>query len=142
MVGMFAAVQLQPHLVGPAGLRIRNAPRVDLTVPWDAITSVGGRLRSLDSGKAIQALETPGGTAVVVGVTSQTNVELRLSRPMIFDLPQGPVEAIEVRCYADDPAALSAAIRAELTPAKITKADQSGTASGRSSQARPMSRRR
>ncbi len=142
MVGLLATVQLHPHLADGTGIRIRNANRADLAIPWEAVASVGQRLRSLDSGKTLQLEETRGGTAVIVCVTSQTNVELRLDRPVIFELPQGPVEAIEVRCYADDPAALAAAIRARITPAKINTADQSGTARGRSSQASPRSRRR
>ncbi len=142
MIGLLATVQLHPHFADADQLRIRHASRVDLAVPWDAVASVGQRLRSLDSGKSVQQEEIRGGTAVIIGVTSQTNVELRLSRPVTFNLPQGPVEAIEMRCYADDPAALAKAIRTKITPVKITQTDQAGTASGRSSQARPTSRRR
>jgi hypothetical protein len=147
MLGLLASVQLHPHLADRGGLRIRNAASIDLAVPWDAIASVGQRLRSLDSSKALQQQETRGGTAVIVAVTSQTNLELRLNRPVIFELTKGPVEAIEVRCYADDPAAMAAAIRAKITSVKIaepkiTGHDHSGATSGRSSQARPISRRR
>ena len=142
MLGLLATVVRHPHLVDRTGLRVRNASRVDLAIPWDAVASVGQRLRSLGSGKTLQQEETRGGTAVLVGVTSQTNLEVRLSRPVSFELPQGPVEAIEVRCYADDPAAMAKEIRAKIIPAKIPAGDQSGTANGRSSQARPRSRPR
>lgn len=114
MFGFLAGVRLGPHLIDEAGLRIRHGFTVDLAIPADAIGTVSQRLRSLDSGKTLQQQDTAHGTAVIVAVTSQTNVELRLTRPITVELKTGPVKAIEIRCYADDPGAMAAAVRSMI----------------------------
>ena len=43
MIGLLASLHVHPHVVGPAGLRVRNAHSVDVTVPWSAIAEILSR---------------------------------------------------------------------------------------------------
>lgn len=115
MFGLLAAVRLGPHLVDEQQVRFRHATSIDLAVPLAVMTSVASRLRSLESSRAVQVQPTSRGTALIIAVTGQTNVEVRLAEPITVELPAGPAEIVEVRCYADDPRAMAAAIRARLS---------------------------
>lgn len=112
MVGLLASMMVHPHLVEPAGVRVRHGLSVDFLVPWSALETVRTRRRSFESGRSVQVDER----AVNIVVLSQTNVDLVLREPMSFNLPQGPGPAVtEVRVHADDPDGFTAAIRAHLT---------------------------
>ncbi len=103
MVGLYASLKIHPHLVGDAGIRVRNGATVDFLVPWADVESVRKSYRSTPSGKAVQVED--GVLCIVVG--SQTAVDVRLRRPATFRLPAGESEPVrEVRLYADDPDAL------------------------------------
>ena len=120
MLGYAASLNVYPHLVGDAGVRVRNSTGTDFTVPWDAIASVSVRERSRDRSKAVQVDHggtgekgVPGATVHVV-MSSRTNVELRLRRPLVVPLHKGDETVTEVRFFADDARALANRVRAHL----------------------------
>jgi hypothetical protein len=118
MFGYAASLNVYPHLVGDAGVRVRHGTSTDFTVPWDAIASVSVRERSRDRSKAVQVDrdETGGkGDTVHVVMSSRTNVELRLRRPLVVPLHQGDATVTEVRFFADDARALANRVRSRLT---------------------------
>nr|WP_221379532.1 hypothetical protein [Actinoplanes polyasparticus] len=111
MLGFLGGLTRNPHLVVAEGLRIRMGPGIDITVPWADVASVSKRYRSLPSSKAVQ--HEDGALHIVVG--SQTSIDVRLRRPLTFELPRGSSEPVdEVRLYADDSDGLVRSARAHL----------------------------
>ena len=53
MLGFMASFKVHPHLVGDSGLRVRHGAATDITVPWDAIATIGMRERSRDKSRAL-----------------------------------------------------------------------------------------
>ncbi|MET8119482.1 hypothetical protein [Micromonospora sp. NPDC005291] len=116
MLGLLASMKIHPHVVGDTGLRVRLSSGIDLWIPWTDVEALHKRYRSLPSSKSVQ-IELEGDRRVLhISVGSQTSVDVRLRRPMTFDLPGGRTEPVdEVRLYADDPAGLLRSARG--TPA-------------------------
>ena len=111
MLGFLAGMIRHPHLVLAGGLRVRMGPGIDFTVPWSDVESVGKRYRSMPSSRAVQVEE--GALHIVVG--SQTSIDVRLRRPIVFDVPRAGGEAVhELRLYADDADGLVRAARVHL----------------------------
>lgn len=118
MIGLFAAMRVNPHVVDDSGLRIRSGTTVDLTVPWEAVQAVQSRYRSLDSSRTVQ-VEHAGPAAVLsVATAGQTSVDVTLHQPTVIALPNGAREPVTaVRFYADDSDSLAASARRRLTAA-------------------------
>lgn len=119
MLGLMGSLNVYPHLVTADGLRLRNGGSLDITVPWNAVASVGPRERSRDRSRTLQ-VDRPddGGPAclnVVVG--SRTNVDIELTAPLEIAL-HGVVERVaRVRLCADDPRGLAHAVRHRIADA-------------------------
>ncbi|WP_155371493.1 hypothetical protein [Catellatospora vulcania] len=123
MVGLLAMVKTHPHVVAPTGLRLRQSATVLLPVPWENVVSVGTRNRSLPTGRTFQYEQTPDGAVLSIVVLSQTNVDIVLREPTVFQLPKGPTEPVtELRVWADDPKAMVAAARGHLARAGASAA--------------------
>ncbi|MEV4489046.1 hypothetical protein AB0K04_02910 [Micromonospora coxensis] len=119
MIGLLAALRIHPHLVGPAGLRIRNGTTIDIAVPWAAVASVTAGYRSLPSSRTIQVEQGDDGAILNVSTGSQTSVDVVLREPVAVPLPKGRSEPVtEIRIYADDPHALVARAREHLATAR------------------------
>ena len=104
MIGLLASLRVHPHVLGDAGIRIRNAASIDVTLPWDAVETVRKRYRSLESSRAVQVDRTGATIVLNIGAASQTSVDIVLRRPMVVPVRKGADEPVhEVRCYADDP---------------------------------------
>jgi hypothetical protein len=124
MIGLLASLRVHPHVVGPAGIRVRNAHSVDITLPWSAVAEIRHRYRSLPSSRAVQLEPTDAGLVVNVSTGSQTSVDVILREPTSLPLPKGPTEpANELRFYADDPNALVARVRERLAAPATERAD-------------------
>ncbi len=116
MVGLLASLYVHPHVVDDAGLRLRYGTSVDISVPWEAVATVRSRRRTAPSGRGLQLEDTDSGTIAHLGMSSQTSVDVVLSRPTKVPLPKGASEPVtELRFYADDPDALVACAREHLT---------------------------
>ncbi|MGN9909070.1 PH domain-containing protein [Phytohabitans sp. LJ34] len=105
MIGALGALLTNPHVVGDAGIRLRNGTSIDITIPWDAIASVRHRYRSLPSSRGVQVE----GTVLHLGTGGQTSIDVTLREPLTLPVHEDPVD--EVRFYADDPNALVALAR-------------------------------
>jgi hypothetical protein len=115
MIGLFASMKIHPHVVGAAGVRVRAGTSLDLTVAWADIDTVGKAYRSLPSSKSVQIEPDGDRTVLNLATASQTSVDIRLRRPVSFELPKGPSEpADELRIYADDPDGFVRACRQAL----------------------------
>jgi hypothetical protein len=125
MLGLLAGTWVHPHLVGPAGLRIRNGFMLELAVPWDAVAAVRHQTRPVTGGRTVHIDHTSGsggsaGRAVAsIAALGQTTVDVVLRRRIAVPVRGGGTEmADEIRCYADDPGALVAAARSHLPAAE------------------------
>lgn len=115
MIGLLATLRVYPHLVGPAGLRIRNGSTLDLPIAWDDIDEIRVRRRSLPPGGQTQYEDG----VLSLGVGAQTSIDVRLRGPMTFPVKKtagAPVTA--VRFHTDTPEELIEATRA-FRPAEI-----------------------
>lgn len=109
MTGLLASLRAYPHLLAPLYLRVRQGPRVDLLVPWDAVEGVVPRRRELPSSiRAVQVQEVDGQTDLHVAVGGETNVSLVLRRPLRLRTPGGEVTADRISLLVDDPKAFVA----------------------------------
>ena len=107
MVGFLASLQVYPHQLTPAGLRIRHGASVDITLPWSAIATLTSRRRDLPSSMwTLQHEETESGPHLAVAVSGQVNVLLRLREPITVPTPKGPMTVAELSFLADEPRAL------------------------------------
>ncbi len=117
MIGLLAAMRVHPHVASEEGLRIRYGFGVDVSIPWDAIAGVRYRGRSVERTRTVQCEQTDAGMVLSVAVNKQTNVDLVMREPTIFEaLPQTNDEpVVELRVYADDPKAFVARVRDGIT---------------------------
>jgi hypothetical protein len=104
MIGLFAGLKINPHVVGPAGLRARQGSTIDLTVAWADVDTVRKAYRSVPSSKSVQVERIGERTVLHLATGSQTSVDIRFRRPVDLGLPPGGSEPVhELRLYADDP---------------------------------------
>ena len=116
MLGFLASYYVHPHIVGPPGLRIRNSMTVDICVPWDVVEQVRPHKRTLSGTRTVEYEPGQDANGIVhIAVSSMTNVEIVLHRPIPVAVPKlGEKSVTVVRCYADDPAAFIARARERL----------------------------
>lgn len=104
MLGFAALLAQRPHLAGRDRILVRAGTGVDLAVPREDIASVSKHVRQMDGARSLHLAEEGERRVLSLVLGSQTNVDLRLSRPLRFDLPKGRTEPIdELRLWADDP---------------------------------------
>jgi hypothetical protein len=116
MLGLLASLKTHPHLVGDFGMRVRYGSTVDVTIPWDAVASIGVRHRNLASSRTVQLSHSDSGSVLYVGVSSQTNVDVALRDPVTVPLPKVGEPVTALRLYADDARALVTRSREHLMP--------------------------
>lgn len=112
MVGYLAALRIHPHVIGDSGLRVRNGTSIDFTVPWESVSAIQTRMRSLEKNRTVVAE----GEILNIAVSGQTNVDVLLNEPIVFREHR----ATQLRIFADDARALAAAARAKL-PIELSK---------------------
>ena len=111
MVGLLCSHRVRPHVVGPAGVTVRDGMELDVHLPADAVARVTRRKRSYAE-KPARVLEDQGSRVMVVAVSQETNVEVVLHRPTTVRLPgRRTAEVDAVRLWADDPDGFVAAAR-------------------------------
>jgi hypothetical protein len=118
MIGFLASLTVHPHVAGEVGIRVRLGAGIDVPVPWENVEAVRKRHRSLPSSRSVQVEEEGERRVLNIVVASQTSVDVRLRRPMAFDLPKGRSEPVdELRLYTDDPDGLVRGARVVATGA-------------------------
>lgn len=110
MLGLLCSHRVRPHAVGPSGLVLRDGMDLDLHVPPDAVADVRTRRRSYAE-KPTRVVEEQGSRVLVLHVSQETDVDVRLVGPRTFRLPNGRVEVDAIRVWVDDPDGLVAAVR-------------------------------
>ncbi|MFF9332489.1 hypothetical protein [Streptomyces albogriseolus] len=104
VVALYAASAVRPHVVGPDGLRVRRAVRVDLRIPRERIASVRRELRMTHQ---------PADGELNLAVGSQTTVTVELAEPVAHRSFLGRTRDVRVvRFHADDADGLVRALAA------------------------------
>ena len=101
MLGLLFGFLTRPHAVGPDGIRVRSGAEVDIPLSWDQIESVSVRKQVTDS-KAPKLIHGAEGSVLRLAVQHETNVEIRLRRPITAVLPWGKPAVTGLRIYVDD----------------------------------------
>jgi hypothetical protein len=115
MIGLLATLYTHPHLIGPSGLRIRKSTTLDLPIPWDAVSAVRLRRRSLPPGGQTQVEQRGDDRVLSLGAGSQTSVDVLLSRPLTVPVKKAGGEPVtQIRFHADDPEGLVAVAQTHL----------------------------
>lgn len=118
MVGLLAAMNVHPHLLGEDLLRVRHGASTDIRLPWEAVASMAVERRDLPSSiRTLQPRETASGTDLQVAVSGQVNVHAVLRRPTTVTTPKGRQEITALSFFTDDPRALVARARQHLSAA-------------------------
>jgi hypothetical protein len=127
MFGLYATLRTRPHLVGPLGLRIRNGNTMDVPIPWNAVSAIRVRRRSLPPGGQTQVEQIGDNRVLSIGVGSQTSVDVMLSRPLSVDVKKAGCDPVaQIRFHADDPEALVAAAQAQLDAGRAAPEPRGG----------------
>ncbi|MEU0766200.1 hypothetical protein [Streptomyces albogriseolus] len=104
VVALYAASAVRPHVVGPDGLRVRRAVRVDLRIPRELIASVRRELRMTHE---------PADGELNLAVGSRTTVTVELAEPVAHRSFLGRTRDVRVvRFHADDADGLVQALAA------------------------------
>jgi hypothetical protein len=111
-LAIIASCVTRPHVVSATEVRIRSGAFFDLRIPRAQIATVR-RVRAYNEKGTVRVT----GDVLTVAVSSQANLHLELTAPIVAVRPLGATcEVRTVRCFADDPAAALAAFT-DTTPA-------------------------
>ena len=118
IIALHASCVVRPHVIHADGsLRLRYGALLDIRIPARDIAAVRVERRSARG--RLAAVDADGCAALSQG--GQTTVTVRLARPVTFTRPLGkPACASTFRCYAADPAAAVAALRARVPALQST----------------------
>lgn len=108
MLGMRASMRVTPHLLTDDLLRVRSGARTWLEVPRAAVASARPAPRELPG--TIRTFWVEDGAALV-GVGSETNLELVLTGPTALRSSHGEVVVDRVGLFVDDPRDVAALLR-------------------------------
>lgn len=118
MLGLLSAYLTRPHVVGPAGMRVRDGLEIDLPLPWDVIASVRViEHRSME--KSPRFFDDGEDRVCALRIADATNVEIRFEAATPLRLsglpPRGGVhECTVLRFWADEPESLLAEVRTQI----------------------------
>jgi hypothetical protein len=102
MLGFLFGMLTRPHAIGPAGIRARYGPEIDIPLLWDDIESVTRRRHTLLNKQPKVTVDEDGGATLHLRIQNETNIEVQLRAPIVVRLPQGPETISKVTLYADD----------------------------------------
>lgn len=108
MLGMLAAYRVRPHLLTEDRLQIRNGARTWVDVPLAALATLRSVEHELPG--VIKSLHQEEGL-LLVGVSSRTNLELKLTGPTVLSTSKGKLTADRVGLWVDDPRAVSSRLK-------------------------------
>ena len=102
MLGFLFGMLTRPHAIGPAGIRVRYGPEIDIPLLWDDIESVTRRKHTLQNKQPKVSVDEDGEATLHLRMQNETNIEVELRAPIVVRLPQGPETVSKVTLYADD----------------------------------------
>lgn len=112
MLGMMLGFLTRPHVVGPAGIRVRQGAELDLELPWTLVRSVERSTLTVE--KAPKVVDEPGGRTFAVRIANTTNLRIELEHPIDARLPHGVERIDAVRLWVDDVDGFMTAVRTHI----------------------------
>jgi hypothetical protein len=111
MLGLLFGMLVRPHAITADGIRVRYGSEIDLPIAWDDVHSVTRRKR-VNSDKQPKVTRDDNAEASLhMRIQNETNLEIRLNRPVSLRLPHGIETVSMVNLYADDPQAFMDEVR-------------------------------
>jgi hypothetical protein len=102
-----------PHLLTSTALQVRFAARPAIvTVPLEAVSSVGSRERSHQGSRSVRLDDESG--ALVIAVGGRTNLDLRLREPVEATVRGRVHQVREVRIFTDEAREASRELRQRM----------------------------
>jgi hypothetical protein len=111
MLGLLFGMLTRPHAIGPAGIRARYGPEVDIPLLWDDIESVTPRKHALQDKQPKVTVDADGAATLHLRMQNETNIEALLTGPIEVRLPHGTETISKITLYADDPDAFMEEVR-------------------------------
>ncbi len=111
MLGLLFGMLVRPHAVGPDGIRVRYGSEVDIPIAWKDVYSVTRRKQVIQDKQPKVTIDENGVASLHMRIQNETNIEVRLERPVPLKLPHGIETVCTVRLYADDPTRFMDAVR-------------------------------
>jgi hypothetical protein len=105
---------VRPHAVGPDGIRVRYGSEVDIPIAWHDVYSVTSRKQAVQDKQPKVTIDDNGAATLHMRIQNETNIEVRLERPIPLKLPHGTETVSTVRLYADDPKRFMDAVRSRI----------------------------
>ncbi len=115
MLGLLFGMLVRPHAVGPEGIRVRYGSEVDIPIPWKDIYSVTRRKQAIQDKQPKVTIDENGVATLHMRIQKETNIEIRLERPVPLKLPHGIETVCTVKLYADDPTQFIDAVRNHMS---------------------------
>jgi hypothetical protein len=114
MLGFLFGMLVRPHSVGTDGIRVRYGSEVDIPVAWNDVHSVTRRKQAVQDKQPKVTIDDNGLATLHMRIQNETNIEVRLVRPVRLKLPHGTETICTVKLYADDPKGFMDAVRGHL----------------------------
>lgn len=114
MFGLLFGMLTRPHAVGPEGLRLRHGSEIDIAVPWDEVHVVSKRVRTRPDKEPQVVVDEHGAATLHLRVGDETNIDIRLERPLEVRLPQGRRTVSRITLHVDDPRAFMDEVRRHI----------------------------
>lgn len=114
MFGLLFGMLTRPHAVGPEGLRLRYGSEIDIAVPWDEVHVVSKRVRTRPDKEPQVVVDEHGAATLHLRVGDETNIDIRLERPLEVRLPQGRRTVSRITLHVDDPRAFMDEVRRHI----------------------------
>ena len=115
MLGLLFGMLVRPHAVGPDGIRVRYGSDVDIPIAWKDVYSVTRRKQAIQDKQPKVTIDENGVATLHMRIQNETNIEVRLERPVPLKLPHGIETVCTVKLYADDPTRFMDAVRSHMS---------------------------
>ena len=100
-----------PHAITADGIRVRYGSEIDIPIAWEDMHSTTRR-KHVNNGKQPKVTSDENGEASLnMRIQNETNIEIRLNRPVSIRLPHGTETVSTVNLYADDPEGFTDEVR-------------------------------
>jgi hypothetical protein len=107
MLGLLFGMIVRPHAITADGIRVRYGSETDVPIAWEDVHSVNLRKHVNNDKLPKVTVDDNGEASLHMRIQNETNVEIRLNRPVSIRLPHGTETVSRVNLYADDPKAFT-----------------------------------
>jgi len=103
MFGLLLGFLTRPHAVGPDGLRLRSGAEIEVPLSWEQVETVARRKQVSQDKQPQVSTDQSGDRTLHLHMQHETNVQVRLRRPVTVALPSGPQTVSRIELFVDQP---------------------------------------